>query len=136
MTAQQETQQSGQKSGAGPIPGEGAGPCAASGEVCAEKHPYVNAAVEQTSKMLRTLSEKVLAVADTLRDQPGPRHRISRTVEKVGKRLESSASYLSSTEPDTMGDDLRGVVRQHPMRTLGVCFGAGLLLGAILRRRV
>jgi|LauGreDrversion4_2_1035121.scaffolds.fasta_scaffold143828_4 ElaB/YqjD/DUF883 family membrane-anchored ribosome-binding protein len=99
------------------------------------RQKYVNTAVEQTGKLLRNLSEKVRSVAESLREEQGPQQRVGRTVERVAKKLESSADYLSGTSSTELRDDMASVVRRYPIRSLGVFFGVGLLLGTALRRR-
>jgi ElaB/YqjD/DUF883 family membrane-anchored ribosome-binding protein len=96
---------------------------------------YVNSAVEQTGKLLRNLSQRVRSVADSLREEQGPPQRVGRTVERVAKKLESSADYLAGTSSTEIRDDVESVIRRYPVRSLGVFFGVGLLLGTALRRR-
>jgi len=110
-------------------------------ESCAEakrkqgRQRYVNSAVEHTGTLLRTLSEKVRSVAESLREEQGPQKRVGRTVERVAKKLESSADYLSGTSSTEIRDDMAGVIKRYPIRSLGLFFGVGLLLGTALRRR-
>jgi ElaB/YqjD/DUF883 family membrane-anchored ribosome-binding protein len=99
------------------------------------RQKYVNTAVEQTGKLLRNLSQKVRSVAESLREEQGPQQRVGRTVERVAKKLESSADYLSGASSTEIRDDMSGVIKRYPIRSLGVFFGVGLLLGAALRRR-
>ncbi|MEN9845039.1 MAG: hypothetical protein RIS36_186 [Pseudomonadota bacterium] len=99
------------------------------------RQTYVNSAVEQTGKLLRNLSQKVRAAAESLREEQGPQQRVGRTVERVAKKLETSADYLSGTSSTEIREDMRSVVRRYPIRSLGVLFGVGLVLGAGLRRR-
>jgi len=99
------------------------------------RQTYVNSAVEQTGKLLRNLSQKVRAAAESLREEQGPQQRVGRTVERMAKRLESSADYLSGASSNEIREDVTGVIRRYPIRSLGVLFGVGLLLGAALRRR-
>jgi len=110
-------------------------------ESCAEakrkqgRQRYVNSAVEHTGTLLRNLSEKVRSVAESLREEQGPQKRVGRTVERVAKKLESSADYLSGTSSTEIRDDMAGVIKRYPIRSLGLFFGVGLLLGTALRRR-
>ncbi|MEY4669069.1 MAG: hypothetical protein RL518_1768 [Pseudomonadota bacterium] len=96
---------------------------------------YVNSAVEQTGKLLRSLSERVRSVAESLREEQGPQQRVGRTVERVAKKLESSADYLSGTSTTELRESATGMIKRYPLRSLGVIFGVGLLLGTALRRR-
>lgn len=99
------------------------------------RHAYVTSAVEQTGKLLRTLSQKVRSVADSLREQQGPSQRVGKTVERVARKLESSADYLTGTPASELRGDVSSVVQRYPVRSLGVCFGLGLVIGSVLRRR-
>ena len=100
-----------------------------------ERHTYVNSAVEQTGRILRTLSQKVRAVAESLREEQGTPMRVGKTVERVARKLESSADYLSGTTSNEMRGDVSSFVKRHPMRTVGAVFAVGLLVGTALRRR-
>ena len=99
------------------------------------RQTYVNSAVEQTGKILRNLSQRVRTVAESLREEQGPQQRVGRTVEKVARKLETSADYLSGTSTTELRDDMTGVIKRYPLRSLGVIFGVGLLLGTAFRRR-
>jgi ElaB/YqjD/DUF883 family membrane-anchored ribosome-binding protein len=99
------------------------------------RQTYVNSAVEQTGKLLRNLSQRVRSVAESLREEQGPQQRVGRTVERVAKKLESSADYLSGASTTELRDDVVGIVQRYPLRSLGLLFGVGLLLGTALRRR-
>jgi ElaB/YqjD/DUF883 family membrane-anchored ribosome-binding protein len=99
------------------------------------RQKYVNSAVEQTGRVLRTLSQKVRSVADSLREEQGAPMRVGKTVERVARKLESSADYLSGATTGEIRGDLSGMVRRNPIRTVGAVFAVGLLLGTVLRRR-
>lgn len=99
------------------------------------RHTYVNSAVEQTGRVLRTLSQKVRSVADSLREEQGAPMRVGRTVERVARKLESSADYLTGASTSEIRGDLSSMVRRNPVRTVGAVFAVGLLLGTVLRRR-
>lgn len=100
-----------------------------------ERQAYGKAAMEQTGRILRTLSRKVRSVAESLREQEGPSQRVGKTVARVAKRLETSADYLSGSTSQEVTHDARSVIQRYPLRSLGVFFGIGLLLGSALRRR-
>jgi ElaB/YqjD/DUF883 family membrane-anchored ribosome-binding protein len=99
------------------------------------KRPYMSSAVEQTGKMLHNLSQKIRALAESLREESGPHQRVRRTVERVANKLESSADYLQGADTGAIASDMSGAVRRYPLRTLGICLGVGIVLGAALRRR-
>jgi ElaB/YqjD/DUF883 family membrane-anchored ribosome-binding protein len=100
-----------------------------------ERQAYGRTAMEQTGKLLRSLSQKVRSVAESLREEEGVSQQVGKSVERVARRLESSADYLSGATSREIQSDVRGIVQRYPMRSLGVLFGVGLLLGAALRRR-
>ena len=110
-------------------------------ECCAEprreegRQTYVNSAVEQTGKLLRNLSHRVRSVAESLREERGPQRRVGRTVEQMARKLESSADYLSGSSTTELRDEMTGVIKRYPLRSLGVIFGVGLLVGTAFRRR-
>lgn len=99
------------------------------------RQKYVNSAVEQTGRVLRTLSQKVRSVADSLREEQGAPMHVGKTVERVARKLESSADYLSGASTSEIRGDLSNMVRRNPVRTVGAVFAVGLLLGTVLRRR-
>jgi hypothetical protein len=99
------------------------------------RQAYGKSAIEQTGRILRNLSQRVLSVAESLREEGGPSQKVGKTVERMGRKLESSAEYLSGATSKEMRNDMRSVIQRYPMRSLGVFFGVGLLLGSALRRR-
>lgn len=126
MTQQSEMNQQGQSEGRQRVESSGSE---------TERPPYGKVAMEQTGKVLRTLSQKVMSVAESLQEERGVSQRVGKTVERVARRLESSAEYLSGATSREARNDVRSVIQRYPMRSLGVFFGIGLLLGAALRRR-
>lgn len=100
-----------------------------------DRQAYAKTAMEQTGKVLRTLSHKVRSVADSLREEHGLAQGVGKTVEKVAQKLETSADYLTGTTSREARSDVRGLIQRYPLRSLGVIFGVGLLLGTALRRR-
>ena len=104
-------------------------------ELESQRQAYAKAAMERAGKLLRTLSQKVRTVADSLRQEQGVSKRVGKSVERVARRLESSAEYLSGVTSREARNDVRSMIQRYPMRSLGVLFGVGLLLGAALRRR-
>ncbi len=104
-------------------------------ELESERQAYGKAAMDRTGKLLRTLGQKVRTVADSLRQEQGVSKRVGKSVERVARRLESSAEYLSGATSREARNDVRSMIQRYPMRSLGVLFGVGLLLGAALRRR-
>ncbi len=115
--------------------GQGDEECRAESRREEGRQRYVHSAVEQTSKLLRNLSQRVRSVAESLREEQGPQRRVGRTVERVANKLESSADYLSGTSTTELRNDVASVVKRYPLRSVGVLFGVGLLLGTAIRRR-
>jgi len=98
-------------------------------------HDYMNSAVEQTGKILKAMGEKVRVLAESARDEPGPRRRARQVAERVARRLESSGQYLQTSGSDQVGDRLAGVVQRYPLRSVGACLALGWILGSATRRR-
>lgn len=126
MTHQSEMNRQGQPEAQSRIEGAEAG---------TPRQAYGKVAMEQTSKVLKTLSQKVMSVAESLQEERGVSQRVGKTVARVARRLESSAEYLSGTTSKEARNDVRSVIQRYPMRSLGILFGVGLILGAALRRR-
>jgi ElaB/YqjD/DUF883 family membrane-anchored ribosome-binding protein len=95
----------------------------------------MNSAVEQTGKILKTMGQRVRSFADSVRDEPGTKHRVRRTAERVARRLESSAEYLSAGDVDAVRREASNIVQRYPLRTIGVCLAIGWVVGAAVRRR-
>jgi ElaB/YqjD/DUF883 family membrane-anchored ribosome-binding protein len=48
--------------------------------------------------------------------------------------LEKAANYLNSRDLDQMGEEAARTVRANPLRSVGIVFVVGVLVGLFLRR--
>jgi len=96
---------------------------------------YMNSAVEQTGKILKTMGQRVRSFADSVREEPGTKHRVRATAERVARKLESSADYLAAGDVEAVRREALNVVQRYPLRTVGVCLAIGWVVGAATRRR-
>src|SRR5262245_7702974 len=78
------------------------------------------------------------SAADALRKRsahPGESEGLANFEQKAADLLNRSADYLNDLNADKFKTDVKNQVHEHPGRTLLIAGAAGLLLGAILRRR-
>lgn len=84
-----------------------------------------------------TLSEKLRTAAGRVREKGGATE--SEDLRGFGGQasdwLERSAKYVDDFDAQRFKDDMSTQVRQNPGRSLLIAGAAGLILGAILRRR-
>jgi ElaB/YqjD/DUF883 family membrane-anchored ribosome-binding protein len=86
-----------------------------------------------------TVAEKLRTAADTLHERSsqasGRQENLSGYGRQAADWLGRSADYIEEIDPQRVRADLENQVRQHPGRSLLIAGAAGLLLGALLRRR-
>jgi hypothetical protein len=86
-----------------------------------------------------TVASKLQGAADTLREKSGQagsnRQGLASYGNQAANWLNRSADYINDLNPDQLKDDVKNQVRTHPGRSLLIAGAAGLILGAILRRR-
>ncbi len=85
------------------------------------------------------IADKLHQAADTLfgqqtKDTPTPRGE-GNLGSQARTWLHHSADYIEQIEPEKIKTDLTEQVRRNPGRSLLVAGAAGLILGAIFRRR-
>ncbi|MCI0441512.1 MAG: hypothetical protein L0177_20610, partial [Chloroflexi bacterium] len=89
--------------------------------------------------MKERIANQLQRVARTLQEQVGPRGEGHRPLAGYGAQaaewLERSAEYVRQLDPQQLKADLENQVRHSPGRSLLIAGAAGLLLGALLRRR-
>jgi ElaB/YqjD/DUF883 family membrane-anchored ribosome-binding protein len=111
------------------------------------------ATIERTQSKANMLQEAATDVREKVEGAASSAsHMLDDTTTSVGRGMESAASslasrvdraaegvatagrYLQTTKPDAMGRDVTDWVRGHPMVSLSVGFGIGLLIGRALSR--
>ncbi|HET9529751.1 MAG TPA: hypothetical protein VFQ92_05325 [Blastocatellia bacterium] len=86
-----------------------------------------------------TVADKLHSAASTLRQKidraENPDNVLGGYGNQASEWLDSSASYVRDMDPQKIKTDIQDQVRRNPGRSLLIAGAAGLILGAILRRR-
>ena len=90
-------------------------------------------------KVTGIVAEKLKTAAATLRNKAADGNTQNNAVTQYGRQaatwLDSSADYVRDLDIDQIKTNVKEHVRQNPGRTLLIAGAAGLLLGALVRRR-
>ena len=86
-----------------------------------------------------TVAEKLKQAADALQQKTAQTGGQTSAVGSYGNQaagwLNSSADYIKDMEPQKVKSDIQNEVRRNPGRSLLIAGAAGLILGALFRRR-
>ena len=86
-----------------------------------------------------TVAEKLRAASGTISQKSSEMAGGNQNVSNYGRQaatwLGRSADYIEDFEPRQLRNDIENQVRQNPGRSLLIAGAAGLVIGAILRRR-
>lgn len=81
-------------------------------------------------KALNLIGKKMRTAASLVRERV-PREGASRNaLESVSDALDSTGKYMMR---ENVSEDVGGVVKRYPLRSLGVCFVAGFVVGSAAR---
>jgi len=81
-------------------------------------------------KALNLIGAKMRQAATAVKER-APKEGVAKSaLETASQALDSTGQYMMREQ---VGQDIGGVVRRHPLRSLGVCFIAGLVLGNVAR---
>jgi hypothetical protein len=103
-----------------PQPGEEASPSIAAKLSSAALSGLESAKIE--------VSRRLTGAADLIKEK-APDGMLHDQAVSVSQGLEHASSYLSQTELKELRQDFVGVLRRHPLLSLGAAFGVGMLLG-------
>lgn len=84
------------------------------------------------------VADKLRQTSETLfgkTDNNQPLHGAADIKSRAGSWLNHSADYIEQMEPEKLKTDITDQVRRNPGASLLVAGAAGLILGAIFRRR-
>jgi ElaB/YqjD/DUF883 family membrane-anchored ribosome-binding protein len=85
------------------------------------------------------VADKLHTLASALQEKAGQRGEYNSAIAGYGQQvagwLEQSADYVRKTDPQQVKADLENQVRHYPGRSLLIAGAAGLILGALFRRR-
>ena len=97
-----------------------------------------SAAASTLDNLKGTVADKLKSAANALKQkaaQADPNSPVSNYADKASGWLGNAADYVSEMNPSQVKSDIQRQVRSNPGRTLLIAGAAGLLLGALLRRR-
>jgi len=95
-----------------------------------QEEAMAHTAGQYLDKALNMIGSKMRQAATLVKERT-PREGVAKSaMETASQALDSTGQYMMREE---VGQDIRGVVRQHPLRSLGLCFIAGLVLGNVVR---
>ncbi|MEW6729700.1 MAG: hypothetical protein AB1489_00050 [Acidobacteriota bacterium] len=94
-----------------------------------------NKVTGQISSQLEQLAGMIHNKAGEMKQGKEEPSRLVAAGERTAAVLNDSARYLKKADFTQMQNDLRGVIKRNPERSLLVGLGTGLLLGALLRKK-
>jgi hypothetical protein len=100
------------------------------GRVPPQEELHAQTAGQYLDKALNLIGAKMRQAA-TLVKERAPREGVAKSaLETASQALDSTGQYMMREE---VGQEIRGVVRRHPLRSLGVCFALGVVFGNVAR---
>jgi hypothetical protein len=104
-----------------------------------QRRPESGAGRSTFDQIKSTVADKLHSAADALHEkssQPGrEREGLSNYGHRAAGWLDRSADYIEDLNADQLKTDIKNQVRSHPGRALLIAGAAGLILGALFRRR-
>ena len=91
-------------------------------------------AAKKANEAAPVIGEKMKSLAGVIREKAPREGKIGTTATKVAGGLESASHYLQEKKFDHLGEDFRGLVRRHPLRSLLIGLGLGFLLAGRNRK--
>jgi ElaB/YqjD/DUF883 family membrane-anchored ribosome-binding protein len=82
-----------------------------------------------------TVADKLKAAAQTLKSKGEQNTNVSGYASQASGWLEGAADYVRDVDPSQIKTDIQRQVRTNPARSLLIAGAAGLILGALFRRR-
>ena len=82
-------------------------------------------------KALNLIGAKMRAAATLVKERVPREESLAKSaLERVSSALDSTGQYMTQED---VTQNIRGIVRKHPIRSLGVCLIAGVALGSLVR---
>ncbi len=94
------------------------------------EEPATHSAGEYLDKALNLIGRKMRSAAVIMRERAPHEGPTTGALTQASNVLDATGRYLTR---ENVVDDVGGVVRRHPLRSLGVCFLAGVLIGNVTR---
>jgi hypothetical protein len=81
-------------------------------------------------KALNLIGSKMRQAASAVKER-APKEGVARSaIESASRALQSTSEYMMREHPR---QEIGGVIRRYPLRSLGVCFIFGLIAGSAMR---
>ncbi|MEY4701943.1 MAG: hypothetical protein RL326_2130 [Pseudomonadota bacterium] len=90
----------------------------------------MGSAGEYLDKALNLIGRKMRGAANIMRERAPQEGATTAAFTQASNVLDATGRYMMR---ERVVDDVGGVVRRYPLRSLGVCFLAGLLVGNATR---
>ena len=85
---------------------------------------------EYLDRALNVIGRKMRSAATIMRERTSQEGAATGALTQASNALDATGRYLTR---EHVVDEVGGVVRRYPLRSLGVCFLAGLLVGNVTR---
>lgn len=92
-------------------------------------------ASEKTKQGFNVVGEKMTSLAGSIRESVRSEGRMGTAANKVADSLESGGQYLKEHGPGDIADDMSELIRKHPMQSVWIGVGIGVLLGSAIFRK-
>jgi hypothetical protein len=85
---------------------------------------------EYLDKALHLLGASMRTAASLVKER-SPREGVARNaLQSASKVLDKTADYMLGERPS---ENIGGIIKKYPLRSVGVCFLGGLVAGSVLR---
>jgi ElaB/YqjD/DUF883 family membrane-anchored ribosome-binding protein len=84
---------------------------------------------------LSSVGEKLTSASAAINDSAKEHPALAPAAKSVAGGLETTGKYLKSHSFGEVGDDIVGLVRQHPVQSITLAIGLGFLLSQAFSRR-
>ena len=91
--------------------------------------------VDKADQAIAGVGQKMSSAADSLRQSAPRAGMMGSAAETVAGNLDAGGRYLQEHGLEDMVEDFSSVIRRHPLTSLFLALGTGVMLGAVLRRR-
>ncbi len=90
---------------------------------------------ETADSAMSSIGNKMSSFGTTIKEKVSRDSTLGSTATTVADQLEASGKYLQEHGVEDLTNEMRDTIRRHPMQSLWVGLGIGVLIGSILSRR-
>jgi uncharacterized protein YjbJ (UPF0337 family) len=102
--------------------------------VSAKAQEFGATAAKKANEAAPLVGGKMESLATAIRERAPSEGTLGKATTKVADGLESASHYLQEKKFDHLGEDLMGLVRRYPLRSLLIGLGLGFLLAGRNRK--